>query len=316
MRIRRRELAAMADLILHHYDLSPYAEKVRLIFGLKGLAWRSVQIPTVMPKPDLMPLTGGYRRTPVLQVGADIYCDTERIAVEIERRHPSPTLFPGGASGLSALIGNWVAASLFYPAVRFAIGVNADKMPMEFHTDRAAMRGVPPNVEGMKASAPKAGNRLRAELEWVESLLADGRPFLLGKQAGLADCSVFHCVWFVRRWGAPTADALTPYARVRDWMARMDGVGHGRRTEMTSQEALDIAKSAQPAATVSADPGDLEGFKPGDRVSVTAEDIGRDAVVGELVRIAPNEVTLRRQDPRVGDVAVHFPRVGYDLRRA
>ena len=40
----------MSELVLHHYDLSPYSEKVRLIFGLKGLAWRSVQIPVVMPE--------------------------------------------------------------------------------------------------------------------------------------------------------------------------------------------------------------------------------------------------------------------------
>jgi glutathione S-transferase len=272
-------------------------------------------IPRIMPKPDLMPLTGGYRRTPVLQIGADIYCDTERIAMEIERRHPAPTLFPAGGYGLSAMIGNWVASNLFYPAVRYALGVNADKMPMEFHKDRAAMRGAEPNVERMKADAPKAGNRLRAELGWLDSLLEDGRPYLLGDRASLADCSVFHCVWFVRRWGAPVSEVLIPYARIRDWMARMDAVGHGQRSELTSQEALDIAKSSQPAAAPLADPADLEGFKPGDRVSVTAEDTGRDPVVGELVRLAANEVTLRRQDARVGDVAVHFPRVGYDLRR-
>src|SRR6185369_1531695 len=76
---------AMAELILHHYDISPYAEKVRLIMGLKRLAWRSVQIPVVMPKPDLTALTGGYRLTPVLQIGADIYCDTRTIARRLER---------------------------------------------------------------------------------------------------------------------------------------------------------------------------------------------------------------------------------------
>jgi glutathione S-transferase len=63
----------MSGLILHHYPTSPFAEKVRLIMGYKKLSWQGVTIPMVMPKPDLMPLTGGYRRTPVLQIGADIY---------------------------------------------------------------------------------------------------------------------------------------------------------------------------------------------------------------------------------------------------
>ncbi|MDH3509928.1 MAG: glutathione S-transferase N-terminal domain-containing protein, partial [Gammaproteobacteria bacterium] len=66
----------MTDIILHHFDLSPFAEKIRLALGFKNLSWRSVQIPLIMPKPDLTALTGGYRKTPVMQIGADIYCDT------------------------------------------------------------------------------------------------------------------------------------------------------------------------------------------------------------------------------------------------
>jgi len=79
----------MTDMILHHYETSPYAEKVRLGLGLKGLAWASVEIPVIMPKPDLTALTGGYRKTPVLQIGADVYCDSQLIMRELERRHPA-----------------------------------------------------------------------------------------------------------------------------------------------------------------------------------------------------------------------------------
>ena len=61
----------MADIILHHYDISPYAQKVRLGLGLKGLAWVSVELPVIMPKPNLTALTGGYRKTPVLQKCCD-----------------------------------------------------------------------------------------------------------------------------------------------------------------------------------------------------------------------------------------------------
>ena len=74
------------ELILHHYDFSSYSEKVRLVLGLKGLTWRSVGIPPVLPKPDYMPLTGGYRRAPSLQFGADVFCDSKRIIEELECR--------------------------------------------------------------------------------------------------------------------------------------------------------------------------------------------------------------------------------------
>ena len=97
----------MSDLILHHYDEAPFAEKIRLIFGIKGLPWNSVIIPSAMPKPDLMPLTGGYRRTPVLQIGADIYCDTQLIAAVLERLYPTPTIFPDGNAGLAYALGSW-----------------------------------------------------------------------------------------------------------------------------------------------------------------------------------------------------------------
>src|ERR1700736_1244932 len=77
----------MTDIILHHYEISPYSEKVRIGLGLKGLAWGSVEIPVIMPKPDLTALTGGYRKTPVLQIGADIYCDSQLIMRELN--HPA-----------------------------------------------------------------------------------------------------------------------------------------------------------------------------------------------------------------------------------
>lgn len=92
----------MTDIILHHYKISPYSEKVRL--GLKGLAWRSVEIPMIMPKPDLTALTGGYRKTPVLQIGADVYCDSQLIMRELEPRHPIPSFYPAGQGTADALV--------------------------------------------------------------------------------------------------------------------------------------------------------------------------------------------------------------------
>src|SRR5258708_16180851 len=88
----------MNDLPLHHSDFSTFAEKARLMLGFKGLAWRGVEQPPILPKPDLAPLTGGYRRIPVLQEGADLWCDTRLIAPELERRVPEPPPFPPPAS--------------------------------------------------------------------------------------------------------------------------------------------------------------------------------------------------------------------------
>jgi len=82
----------MTELIFHHYPSSPFSEKVRLVFGFKGLAWKSVIIPMIMPKPDVIALTGGYRKTPILQIGADVYCDTALICRVLDRLHPERPL--------------------------------------------------------------------------------------------------------------------------------------------------------------------------------------------------------------------------------
>lgn len=116
-------------LILHHYDFSNYAEKVRLALGYKKLAWRGVTIPPVAPKPDLTPLTGGYRRTPVLQIGADIFCDTHLILRELERRKPEPTYYPKELTAVAEMIGHWAETQLFRPMSLYVSGTNADLLP-------------------------------------------------------------------------------------------------------------------------------------------------------------------------------------------
>ncbi|HBC20217.1 MAG TPA: glutathione S-transferase family protein, partial [Alcanivorax sp.] len=52
----------MSDLILHHYALSPFSEKVRAMLGYAGLDWQSVTVREMPPRPMLAPLAGGYRK--------------------------------------------------------------------------------------------------------------------------------------------------------------------------------------------------------------------------------------------------------------
>ena len=111
----------MADLILHHYATSPFSEKLRLILGYKKLAWKSVIIPQIAPKPDLVALTGGYRRTPVLQIGADIYCDTALICDVLEHLAPLPSIYPEPGKGLSRLVAQWADSTLFWTVIPYTM---------------------------------------------------------------------------------------------------------------------------------------------------------------------------------------------------
>ena len=109
----------MADIILHHYETSPFSEKIRLVLGYKQLAWKSVLIPPIMPKPDVLALTGGYRKTPFLQIGADMYCDSELICDVLEHLKPAPTLYPEGLKGAARITAQWADTTLFWAAMAY-----------------------------------------------------------------------------------------------------------------------------------------------------------------------------------------------------
>lgn len=305
------------ELILHHYDYSSFSEKIRLIMGLKSLSWRSVIIPAVAPKPNLTPLTGGYRRTPVLQIGADIYCDTQAILRELERRHPTPSFYPSGSAGLADGFAYWAEKFMFSPAVgiTFALG-NNDEFDEAFRQDRAKFSGRDFDVGRMKAALPKLVDQLRAHLAHLDTMLGDGRKFLLGNEPSLADLSPYHCLWFIARNVGADAPPLKDLPRLRAWMKRVDAIGHGMPGELDAKAALEIARNATPQTKPATDAADPEGRKPGARVSVVPDDAGRDPVIGELVASSAREIVIKRNDPQVGDVMVHFPRAGFIVSAA
>jgi len=304
----------MNDLILHHYPMSPFAEKVRLMLGFKGLAWRSVDIPPIMPKPDVVALTGGYRKTPVLQVGADIYCDTALIARLLEQRQPAPTLYPASAP-LAPLLAQWADGTLFGAAVVWALqpaGVGAimGALPIEvqkaFAADRAAMRGSVPRLTLADGTV-----QLKAHLAALNAQLTAGGPWLCGAAPSIADFSVGHCLWFIQL-AQPVAHLLDNYPAIGPWLARVRAIGHAQHTEMSSGDAVAVAAAANghaPAAVMASG-----GFEAGQAVTVAATDYGSDLVAGTLVGLTSDSVTVRRTDARAGTVHVHFPRFGFQIK--
>lgn len=309
-------MASDAELILHHYDFSNYSEKVRLAFGYKGLTWRSVIVPPVLPKPDLMPLTGGYRRTPVLQVGADIYCDTRLILTELERRCPEPTLFPAPQRALASAIAYWAEQQLFRPISLYVSGTNADVLPSELQADRSRMRGLPvPDAATVRRAAKRNAPAVRVQLAWIEEMLSDGREWVAGPAISIADFAVYHALWFITGRTDSLQHELEPHRRVQAWMERMRSIGHGHPRAITAEDALRIAANTVPEPARASRPFP-EDPDLGTRVRVRADDYGRDPVEGALVFLDADEIAVRRRDERVGKIVVHFPRLGYDLRAA
>ncbi len=307
----------MNDIIFHHYPPSPFSEKVRVAMGIKKLAWRSVEIPRVPPKPDLMPLTGGYRRTPVMQIGADIYCDTQCILRELQRRFPEPTFFPGGANGMPWAVNRWTDF-VFDAAARVALGAGSDQLPEAFAKDRGRLYFGPDyDFAKIKAEVAHYVTQLRAQLGWLEERLATGRQFMLGDQPGLPDAVTYYLVWFTRgRWeGGP--ELLAEFPALEAWEKRIAAIGHGKPSDMTAAEALEVAKAAEPNTPEMADPRDAQGLHPGMTASVVADvDGGEEPVTGVVRYVDRDSLALLHSNDRVGTVCIHFPRLGYRVTPA
>lgn len=303
-------------ILLHQYDISPFSEKVRVAFGIKGLTWHAVEQPVIMPKPELTALTGGYRKIPVMQIGADIYCDTQIILRELEMRHPTPSLFVGGDRALGWGMGLWTDRALFQAAVAVIFGTTEGFADEAFMKDREKLMGRPFNTDEMRAGAPMMMEQLRAQLDWLEEQLADNRTFLMGAAAGIADVNAYYNLAFIR-WIAPAGAAvIDAFQNVTAWEKRIQEIGHGERLELDREDALDIAQSGTSIVQETADPGEPNGLKPGDQVHVMADDYGRDPVAGVLVSSSAQHIAIKRHDPRVGDVVVHLPRASFLVMKA
>lgn len=309
----------MSNILLHHYPLSPFAEKIRLILGYKKLNWQSVHIPMYMPKPDVVALTGGHRRTPFMQIGADIYCDTSLICDVLEHIAPTPTLYPDAVKGTSRIVAQWADSLVFPVAMAYnfqpagAAHVLANWSPEDvkvFVQDRTTMRGGAPRMP-----AADAIGMYKSYLRRLSHML-EQHPFLLGDAPCVADFSAYHPTWYTLRQVPPLADILDLTPNVKDWLLRMEKWGHGTHTDISSAQALEIAHNSNPE-DVSHEPFiDHHGIALGSQVVITAESFGLEPSAGELMAATRTRYTIRRHDPRAGTVHVHFPRVGFVLKKA
>ena len=307
----------MTDIILHNYPQSPVAEKVRLGLGLKRLSWKNVQIPRIPPKPDLVALTGGYRRTPVMQIGADIYCDSQCILRELERRFPEPDYFPNNSQGLAWGISRW-AEQVFVESIKLVLGAAGDALPGDFARDRGRLYFGPDWQENLKQFHHELApiiSQIRSQLGWVEQRLSiSGNDFLFGDQPGLADLEIYYFVWFIRgRWESGP-EFLSQFAYLQEWEKKVAAIGHGESSELSSQQAIKIAKAAATQTEAQIDQNEPLGLTSGMKVSIKpAVDGGEQATAGRVHAVNAETISILREHEQVGEVCVHFPRVGYQV---
>jgi glutathione S-transferase len=199
-----------------------------------------------MPKDDVVALTGGYRKTPVLQIGPDIFCDTALIADVLEELHPGPSLIRARSRRRGRLLAQWADTMLFWTVIPYVMqpaGMQSlfGNVPPEhiqaFIADRKVFRGNAPRM-----SLIEAMGSLPLYLERIEAMLADGRPYLLGPLPSIADFSTYHPLWFVSRAG-PLAAILDHHPMLRRWREKMKAIGHGPSSDMSGADAIAAART-------------------------------------------------------------------------
>ena len=298
---------------LHHYDASPYAEKIRSMFGLTGQRWGSVLTPPYPPRPDVDPLAGGYRRIPVAHRGADIFCDTSLIAAEVAQLSGHPELAPTVADPQARALAERAEGPVFFTAITSApplkllgklLSSSGPVGTFKFIRDRTGM------MKGAAVKPPQgveAGRMLDAFLADLDSHLAD-RESMTGDEPTYADFCVYHPIWLALSVGG--AGTLSRYDHVRGWLRRMDALGQGEREEMTAEQAFRAAQGSEPRQ-LPADCGAHEAL--GGDVTIAPDDYGRTGVRGTLLAATEERYILARKTERLGTLHVHFPRDGYEV---
>lgn len=308
----------MHDFILHHYEFSPFSEKIRTLLGHKNAHYKTVNIPIIMPKPDLVALTGGYRKTPVLQQNNHIYCDTRLMARVIDEQYGGESIFPSSLSLTTNTLAQWADQHLFSVAVALAFspaGFKAfrqrvpEKFVEDFVSDRAKMRQ---GGSGLSMDANTAFQLLPIYLQQMEQQLSTDGSYMCGEQISIADFSIYHCLWFINN-NAGVCMLLEGYRQLNQWFENMKAIGHGSATSIDATAAIDIAHSAQTVLFSNNEFLMVNSFELGDRVEITPTDYGIAPVIGELIVSKTDEVAIKRTDERGGEVYVHFPRVGYKM---
>ena len=275
-----------------------------------------------------MALTGGYRKTPFLQIGSDIYCDSALICDVLEHVQPTRTLYPEHDKGLGRIVAQWADTTLFWAAMAYnlqpkgAASLFAHVPPEEakaFAADRAAMSAGMGRLRPADATAA-----YKSYLRRLANML-DGQDFLLGSAPCIADFAAYHPLWFTAHCVPVMADILQATPAIGDWMARMAALGHGTMEKLSATESI-AACAASTGATGSIGTKsdiltdstfqDEHGIPLGSAVTIAAETFGPEATPGVLVAATRTRFTLERVDERAGTVHVHFPRIGYVLKKA
>lgn len=316
------------DLILFHYNSSPYARRVVWYLTLRGIPYAQCFQPPVLPRPDLSALGVQYRRIPLLSHGANIYTDTRLILSHLESAFPPssthPALSSPSSAGLSALLSTFtIDAGVFGRAAQL-LPLHLPAMnDTTFLKDREAFTGRPWTKAAMERAQPEAMAHMRRIFDVVEMLLQDGRMWIAGTDTvALADIeAVWPFEWLSELKALPKElFGESVYPRTVAWVARFKEefkktkAKASKPVTIKGPQAVEAISGAKVGKMGGVDGGDPTGLKEGQEVEVWPIDSGfshKDR--GRLVTLTKDEVAIAVQTKEGKQVYVHAPRWGFRI---
>ena len=298
--------------ILYHYSASPYSEKLRLALGMAGMQWCSVIVPSQPPRPCLDAFLNGYRRIPVLQIGAHFYCDSalafDALAEISDRLTPT-----GRLSVTEELLCQHAEERVFFAVIAAASPISVLRLLAQDLGLFGLFRFLKDRSRMMKdSSIEKMSQRTATRItkDFVEQLnnLLKLNLFLAGAHAGYLDLCCYHPLWMASVINQDSIPALPPL--VRAWMQRIAARGHGRPIPIAQHEIHDRVIGDRFQNFVGEVP---EIFAQGSRVSVRPTDYARDSTEGDLVLLDEYQCVIKRSAPSGDAVFLHFPIIGFEV---
>ena len=301
-------------IILHHYPMSPFSEKMRLMLGYCGLQWQSLISPESPPRPNLEPLAGGYRRIPVAQLGADLICDSRLISVEVAHITGRPELNPNQADVLSQQLASYCESEIFLaalssiPARRLLsklFGSVSFTQALRTIADRV---GIARQMQSKPVSPKRAGLLLQQHLQQLEQMLSGDQCYLAGDAPGYLDFAAYHPLWSIQFMGGQAIPENLSMTTA--WYQRLTAFGHGQMQQATASDGFAAARNNEPRP-ISASAADGAGV--GGQVVVKPDDYALDGTAGMLVGADTERWIVALDSSELGRVHVHFPRQGFCL---
>ena len=307
--IDRGAVLVAVNPILYHYPMSPYSEKVRLAMGLNNQAWTSVVVPAQPPRRSLDDLVGGYRRIPVLQIGAQFYCDSQLAFEALSGTHSDV----GALDADDEALRRWAEEEIFFAVIAAAPPLKVLKYLLgqlglvgiaRFVRDRSRM--MRDATVTVKASAVAAAGI--AEYVFHVDRLLSARPYLSGSHPGYLDLCCYHPLWMAL--AVDQGGAADWPLRVQEWITHMGELSHGAAASASRRSIAEAITSDQ--VEISGEVSMPHHY--GETVAVAPLDYARDETIGELIMLNDERIVIRRRFDTEHPIYLHFPRRGFEIR--